>query len=185
VRGLDALGEVSLHPHLAGALRAAGLGVDRERRYPQVQGRRRRSEGTRCDLVVTAEDRPLRDLRHEAPLFEEGRAVAEEEAVWLEVKVIPQHLPGGANHRYAAEILRPPRADVCKLSKDAGVRRAGLLLLLFTADRQVAEHDLRAWSQRALDRGLEIESPHVRHVDILDRLGNRVCTVALFGLRRD
>lgn len=185
VRGLDALGEVALHPHLAEALRGAGLGVDRERRYPRDRGRRRRSEGLRCDLVVTEEGRPIRSAEAQGLLFEDPHAVSDEEAVWMEVKVIPQHLPGGANARYGAELLRPPRADVAKLALDAGMGGAALLMILFTADRRTAEHDLAAWGQRALDRGLRIEPPCVRHIDILDRIGNRVCTVALFGVRRD
>ena len=183
VHGLDVLDEVALHPHLADALRQAGFGVHREQRYPTARSRRRRSEGDRCDLVVTDEGRALRAPDAVPTLFDPPDAVPLDEAIWLEVKAIPQYLAEGANRRYAAEILRPPRGDVGKLARDAGIRRAGLVMVLFTADRAVAEHDLAAWSHRAIDRGLMIEAPTVRHVDLLDRIGNRVCTIAVFGVR--
>lgn len=182
VAGIDDLDELALHPLLAESLRGAGFGVHREERYPLGRGHRRRSEGVRCDLVVTVDQRPLARPDATPTLFDPPDPVPLEEALWLEVKCIPQFSREGPNRRYAAELLRPPRADVAKLTADAGIRRAALVLIIFSADRAVVEHDLHAWEQRAMDRGLAIDTPRVRHVDLLDRIGNRVCTVAVYGV---
>ena len=53
VRGLDSLEELDLHPIIAAALLEAGYGVHREQRYPADQLKRKRSEGERCDFVLT------------------------------------------------------------------------------------------------------------------------------------
>ena len=43
-----------------------------------------------------------------------------------------------------------------------------------------AEHDLRVWQDRCLAASLPIGGPCVRTLPITDRLGNRVCTTALY-----
>ncbi len=180
VRGLDALDEVAIHPILAEALRRADFGVCREQRYPADRRRRRESEGERCDLVLTPDRRRLRPPEAKATLFDPRDAVDVDEAFWLEVKVVAQFLVEGPNANYAGQLLSSVREDVTKLSKDRTILHAGLLIVMFVADAGVAEHDLRVWQDRCLAAALPIGGPCVRTLPITDRLGNRVCTTALY-----
>jgi hypothetical protein len=185
VRGLDALDELSVHPLLAGGLSAAGYGVFGEQHYPTVGRRQRDSEGERCDLVLTPGGRDLNDPSREPTLFDPPGAVALDEAFWLEVKVVCQFTPEGPNQRYASQLLSTVREDVTKLSRNRGIRHSALLIILFAEDRSTAEHDLAAWLDRCLGRGLPVGSPSLRTLRITDRLGNGVCTVALYPVARD
>src|SRR3954464_13431152 len=74
VYGLDAMREVELHPMLANAYSAAGLGVRREWPYPGVSEKRPKfSARARCDLVLT--ERPGMELVDPvAELLEADRA---------------------------------------------------------------------------------------------------------------
>ena len=60
--------------------------------------------------------------------------------------------------------------------------KRALAVVLFTAAREVATHDLGVWSAHVAGRGFSLDAPRVRHVDIGDRYGNAVCTVGVFGL---
>jgi len=179
VRGLDAWRELELHPLLQGALRAAGFGVHPEQRFPQARGRRRRSEGARCDLVVTPDGRALADGDAPAPA---PTPASFEEALWIEVKVVAQFRPLGPNRAYAQALQTPVWNDVKKLASDPQIVHGLVVLVLFTADEVVATHDLDVWRARAIDRGLHLWPREQRSVPIVDRLGHRVCTVALFPL---
>ncbi len=205
VRGLDALDETAFHPILAAGLDAADLGVLREQPYPGVPARRARlPERERCDLVVlgrpglrlldeTAElrqrDRAAGTLFEKAAAAERlpAGAVPPAEAVWLEVKAVGQftYVEGfaGPNRRYAAELVGGPLADARKLSADRSIRRAGVVVVLFTADAATAEHDLHALVHKALDRDLPVGSPIIQGFDMTDRIGNARCTVALVPVR--
>ncbi len=183
VHGLDALEELELHPILGEALRAGGYVVLPEQHYPLPQRRRTDTEGERCDLVMTHEDVPLQTLERAPTLFDPPRLVPQDEAFWLEVKVVAQHTIEGPNSRYASQLLSEVRQDVNKLSRNPGILHAGLLVVLFTTDEATAEHDLAVWLDRCLQKGLPVGSPCLRRVAILDRLGNACCTVGLFPVR--
>jgi hypothetical protein len=180
VYGIDNLDELELHPLLQQALRAAEHGVFPEQRYPGDRGKRKLSEGERCDLVLTPDGRALDVPAAQGTLFAEPNPVPLDEAFWLEVKVVAQWKEDGPNPRYTSELLEPVRRDVHKLAKDQGIRHAGVLLVLFTSDRQGAEHDLHIWQDRCLERNLPIGAPSIRHERITDRLGNSVVTLALY-----
>ncbi len=180
VSGVDALDEVSLHPELASALDRAGDGVHREERYIAARSKRSRSEGRRCDLVLTPDNRPLQDPKAVATLFDDPNAVPLEEAFWLEVKTVAQHTPEGPNAAWTNELLGTVRADVSKLSKDKGILHAGLLIVLWVASEDVATHDLGVWQNRCLDLGLPIGTPSTRVLPIQDRLGNSACVIRLY-----
>jgi len=185
VYGLDALDELRLHPLIVAALRDAGFGVWPEQRYPSDRmGRRSKSLGKRCDLVLTPDGRPLLEPEAERTLFGDDQAVPLEAAYWLEVKTVAQFTIDGPFARYSAELLSPVSQDIRKLSGDRLIFHAGLLLVLFTADRSTAEHDLGAWESRCLDRGYPVAPPLVRHIPIADRLGNAHLAVALYPVRR-
>ena len=183
VYGFDHLDELGLHPVLHEAFADAGYGVWPEQRYPSDWVNPKRSEGKRCDIVLTDRGAALRNPQIRGTLFDTDEACDPEQAYWLEVKTVAQFDTDGPFARYSAELLAPVTADVTKLQNDPLIRHAGLLLVLFTADRRIAEHDVAAWHQRSLDRGLLVSSPAVRGLEITDRIGNGYCTAAVFAVR--
>lgn len=181
--GIDALDELEIHPILKRGLADAGFGVLAEQRYPQAGERPRRSEGDRCDIVLT--ERPgehLIDPLASHTLFG-AQGVEPEAALWLEVKVVGQFaITDGAarpNPGYSAGLLTTLTADVRKLASDSRIAHGCALLVLFNTDRSIAEHDLAQWTKAALQRGLPVSSPLCEHFAITDRIGNGVATVAL------
>lgn len=182
VRGLDSRSELELHPLLHDVLRARGYGVAPEVRFPREQLKPRRSEGSRCDMVLTPGGAPLADAPAQLGLFDPGGRFPLEDAAWLEVKVVAQHHESGPHRAYAYALQHPVWKDVDKLASDPAIRNAAVLLVLFTEDPAVADHDLGVWSSRASLRGLDILPRIVRTFAIGDRLGNRACTIALFPL---
>lgn len=185
VYSIDARDELGLHPLLHAALREAdtGWGVHPEQRYPGHRGTRRRSEGPRCDVVLTPRGRPLVDPLRAGTLFDAGDAAEVEEAYWLEVKSVAQFESDGPFRRYSAELLGTVTRDVKKLAGDEAIRHAGLLLVLFTADQATAEHDLGVWHDRCLRKALPASAPAMRGFPLRDRLGNGWCAVAVFGVK--
>ncbi len=170
VHGLDACGELELHPVFQAALRDAGHGVFPEQRFPRDRSRRKRSAGARCDLVVTPDaGTPLDDA-------------ALGEALWIEIKVVAQFRQAGPNRGYARALQSPVWKDVEKLASDPAIVHGLVVLILFTADAATADHDLDVWRTRATERGLHLWPRVQRSLPIGDRLGNRLCTVALFPL---
>lgn len=182
VRGLDSLEELDLHPIIATALLDAGYGVHREQRYPADQIKRKRSQGERCDFVLTQDKLPLAIPSDAPTLFDPPDAIPLDEAYWLEVKIVYQYTQDGPNHSYASSLVTPSRRDVLKLAKDRGINHRGLLILLFSQDERVAEHDLAQWLHGALNQNLPISSPSLRDIAITDRLGNALCKIALYPL---
>jgi hypothetical protein len=181
VRGLDAASELELCARLADGFAEAGFGVAREARYPGDRDRPRRSEGRRCDLVLTADRLPLDEDGRQLGLFAPRTRSAVEDALWLEVKTCAQFVEGGGGNRgYATQLGAPLFRDVRKLASDPRIHHAALLLVLFTAARDVATHDLDAWLALASARALPVGEPRVAHLPIGDRFGNALCTAALF-----
>lgn len=183
VYGFDTLPELGLQPLVYAALRDAGYGVHPEQRYPADWSKRKRSHGKRCDCVLTRAGLPLRDPTLRDTLFGQGDAEDADTAYWLEVKTVAQFETAGPFRRYSAELFAPVTDDVRKLWGDGVIRFGGLLLVLFTASQEVAEHDIAAWHQRCLDRGIPAGCPAVRGFPINDRVGNGWCAIAVFGVR--
>ena len=183
VYSIDALDELALHPLLHAGLAAGGWGVHPEQRYPGARTRRRRSEGERCDVVLTPDGRPLGDPLRAGTLFDPADAAEVDEAYWLEIKSVAQFEVGGAFRRYSAELLGTVTRDVRKLAGDDAIRHAGLLLVLFTRDRETAEHDLHAWHGRCLSKALPAAVPAIRGFPLRDRLGNGWCAMAVVGVK--
>ncbi len=184
VYGFDALAELGLHPLVHEALAAAGWGVFPEQRYPCDRESGKKSLGRRCDVVLTpSPNLPLRDPEITGTLFESGAAVDPENAYWLEVKCVAQFETSGPFRRYAAEMLSPVASDIKKIWNDSKIRHGGLLLLLFTVDQAIAEHDVLAWHDRCLRKGYPIGPPSLRGFAINDRIGNGWCQVAVFTVR--
>lgn len=185
--GVDARDEVALHAVLRAGFERAGLGALAEQRYPASRFRPRRSEGERCDIVLTpAPGQTLIDPLLADTLFA-NEGVDPAAALWLEVKTAHQFAlidgVAGPSPRYAAQLLTEATADVRKISRETGARFAAVLLILFTERDDIARHDLEAWLSRCLDRRLPVESPVAERFPIADRLGNGVCTIALTRVR--
>ncbi|MEM7626439.1 MAG: hypothetical protein AAF333_12655 [Planctomycetota bacterium] len=183
VYGFDALDELGLHPLVREAFSARGFGAWPEQRYPGHWHKKSKAEGLRCDLVLTPDGTPLRDPAIKNTLFDAQPATDAERAYWLEIKTVAQFETGGAFRRYSAELLQPVTKDVKKIWSDGVIRHGGLLLVLFTAAQDIAEHDLAAWHTRCIDKGFPVGPPAVRGFPITDRVGNGWCAVAVFGVR--
>lgn len=183
VYGFDSLNELGLHPLIQQSLRCAGCGVWPEQRYPGAWAKRKRSEGQRCDLVLTQNGLPLRDPELRDTLFDTDRSEDAEGAYWLEVKTVAQFESAGPFKRYSSELLSPVASDVKKIWQDGVIQHGGLLLILFTHTREVAEHDLAAWHERCIQRGYPVGPPAIRGFAITDRVGNGWCAIAVFGVR--
>lgn len=183
VYGFDALDELGLHPLIHQALRRRDWGVWPEQRYPDDWIKRRRSEGQRCDVVLTEGGLPLRDPSVPVTLFDPEEAAEPSEAYWLEIKTVAQFEKTGPFPRYASELLAPVAMDLKKIAGDSVIRHGGLLLVLFTQDQRVAEHDLAAWHEHCLKRGYAVGPPATRGFAITDRIGNGWCAAAVFPVR--
>ena len=187
VRGLDACDELMLHPIIAAGLTSSGYGVHREQRYPADHLKKRKSEGKRCDIVLTHGSTELAlpvDPAQPDLFDDEKKRTRPEDAYWMEVKTVAQFIEGRGNRAWASAIQRPVWKDVEKLSQDPGIRHAGVLLVLFTLSREVADHDLGVWMDRAMDHDLHFHAPLMRRIPLKDRWGNTLCTCALFPLPR-
>ncbi len=180
VHGADVLDEVDLHPVLARALSVAGFGVHREVRYPAARRIRARSEGRRCDLVLTPGGRPLQEPEAAATLFDDPSAVPLGEAFWLEVKVVAQFSAAGPNAAWSSELLGTVRKDIAKLAADPGIFHAGLLIVLWVEHQDIASHDLEVWQDRCLDQGYPIGAPAERRLALQDRVGNQQGVARLY-----
>ncbi len=183
VYGFDALAELGLHPLIGAALRGEGYGVWPEQRYPGHWHKKSKAQGLRCDLVLTPEGLPLRDAAVKDTLFDATPATDAQAAYWLEIKTVAQFETGGPFRRYSAELLSTVTRDVKKVWNDGAILHGGLLLVLFTATREVAEHDLGAWHRRCIDKGFPVGLPSVRGFRITDRIGNGWCAAAVFGIK--
>ena len=182
IYGFDCSSELQLHPLLQTALKDAGFHILVEQRYPADRLKLARSHGERCDLVLTVDDLPLRDPLISGTLFDDQPVTDLEQAYFLEVKTVAQFENGGPFTRYSAELLGTVTQDVRKLFKDDQIIHGGLLLVLFTADQATAEHDIKAWLDRAWRKKYPVQPPAMRGFSITDRVGNGWCQVAVFAV---
>ena len=169
VRGLDALGEVALQAVAAEALACEGFGVEREVRYPGAAARPRRSEGWRCDLVLTPAARG----------GEGGAAADPGDRLWLEMKRVAQFAPERQTSGYAAALQGAVWRDLAKLAADPDVRHAAQVVVVFTAAEEAARHDLEVSLERAWSRGLRFDLAACEALPLVDRTGNAWCTTAV------
>ncbi len=182
--GLDQWDEVDLHPVLAAGAAAAGFGVHREIRYPGDRGAGPLSRGRRCDLVLTPEGRDLEAEPSRRTLFDPPDATPLEEACWIEVKTAAQFIATVPNPGWSSQLGPTVRRDIARLAADPVIREAGLALVLFTQSTAVAAHDLLAFEDACLAEGLPIGSPARRILEIADRHGNAVVTLAVYPVGR-
>ncbi len=206
VYGLDALGEIELHPILAQGFLSHGFGVVREQPFPGAGGTPKQSHRERCDLVLLPRGETTlldpvalaRDqhaitgtLFEHAPHPDVAPGVPPADAYWLEVKSVAQnsfvHGVPSPNPAFAGQLTASLTTDLRKLAREIdrgrehadGIARAGVLLVLLTRDEPTARHDLAAALHRCLDKGISPRSTTLHGFGILDRIGNAWCAVAL------
>lgn len=202
IRGIDSLDELEFHPLLARAFADAGLGVHREFPLPGPVGRRsKKTERARCDLVLTHDpvrvpadpmavifesDERLQTLFAQSPMVQPRLATTPlEECYFLEVKSVGQwvYIDGvpGPNRTYSSSLTGAIARDLKKLAADDRVTAGGVLLILFTQEREVADHDLPIALHRTLDRNILFRSPRMVGLPVANRIGNAWCTLMLVG----
>ncbi len=172
--GLDEWDERALQEVLTAALRRT-YEVAREAHYPSTIGRKL-SHRPRCDLVLSPRGRPLH--QGESLPFDLCPAA---EALWLELKVAHQLRPeGGRDGRYGEQWRRNLIADLRKMAAEPLLRHAVLLLVAFTEDETILRRDLDTFEALLARHDVLAGFRQVRAVPIQERIGHRVCGVALW-----
>jgi hypothetical protein len=175
VRGIDCLTENELRDRIRESLIAADIQAVHEERYPDAKCIERQKYGHRCDLVLLPSDTPS-DLKGDPDWCAAG--------YWLEIKRVSQFLESGPNWWYEHALLEAIPQDIYKLAKDSKIFYAGLVLILFSANSQSGNYDLKIWKQRAMEKGCPVGVPRIHQFSITNRLGNEHAFIALFPLRR-
>jgi hypothetical protein len=187
VYGLDARDERELQSLLAERL-ARRYGVAREVHYPSTRGRKL-THRPRCDLVLTPLGQPLEpDVLPEQTLFDLPTPGAEAvryckpaDALWLEVKIAYQFREGGVRHGgYGAQWRQKVVADLRKMEADEQIREAGLVLIVFNESREILDKDLELFEDVLALKEVLAGFRQVRSIPILERIGHRLCTVAVW-----
>lgn len=179
VYGLDSCDEISLQDQLAAGL-SGSYAVAREVHYPSTLGRKL-SNRARCDLVLTPTGRPLRLDSAPPSLFEPIEQTMPADAFWLEVKAAYQFRSidvrhGGYGQQWRGAVVK----DLKKMEADPLIRHAALLLIVFTESNEVVEKDLNLFETVLAEKEVLAGFRQVRHVPIVERIGHRVCTLALW-----
>jgi hypothetical protein len=179
VYGLDAKDELTLHQFLADGL-IRHYDVAREVHYPSSVGRKL-THRQRCDLVLTPKGKPLR-LDSAAPtLFDPADQCEPGDALWLEVKVAYQFREGGVRHGgYGAQWRSAVVEDLRKMEAEEKIREAGLVLIVFNESGDILEKDLQLFEDVLAQKEVLAGFRHVRSVSILERMGHRLCTAAVW-----
>jgi hypothetical protein len=179
VYGLDVRDERELQSLMAQRL-AGHYQVAREVHYPSTVGRKL-THRQRCDMVLTPLGRPLRLDSAPPTLFDPANLAAPEEALWLEVKIAYQFREGGIRHGgYGGQWRNAVVDDLRKMEAEPRILEAGLLLVVFNESAAVLEKDLELFENVLARKEVLAGFRQVRSVEILDRIGHRLCTVALW-----
>lgn len=179
VYGLDTLDEMKLHEVAARGL-ATSYDVAREVHYPSSAGKKL-THRQRCDLVVTAKGRPLKLDSKPPDLFDPPDQASPEDGFWLEIKSAYQFREGGRAHGgYGNQWRGGIVEDLRKMEAEPLIRHAGLLLIVFTESLEIVEKDLELFEDHLVRKELLAGFRQVRHTPILERMGHRLCTCALW-----
>ncbi len=179
VYGLDSLDELQMHERIAAAMIGA-YSVAREVHYPSSVGNKL-THRRRCDLVLSPLGRPLKLDSRPPSLFDPPDQAPPGEALWLEVKVAYQFREGGVRHGgYSAQWRNGVVADLQKMEQEAPIRHAGLLLVVFTESLEVFAKDVELFEDVLVQKGVVAGFRQTRSVGILERMGHRFCSIALW-----
>jgi hypothetical protein len=179
VYGLDAKSEVQFQQLLTDGLKA-NYEVAREVHYPSSRGRKL-SHRQRCDLVLTPQGRPLKLDSSPDTLFDPPNQAHPEEGLWLEVKVASQFREGGVRHGgYGQQWRNNVVEDLRKMDAEPLIKHAGLCLVVFNESHDILSKDLENFELVLMQKEVLAGFRQVRSVDITERIGHRVCTIALW-----
>lgn len=179
VYGLDSKDELTLHELLANGL-TQFYDVAREVHYPSSVGKKL-THRQRCDLVLTEKGRPLRLDSASPTLFDPSNMCDPAQALWLEVKVAYQFREGGVRHGgYGPQWRGGVVEDLRKMEAEENIHYAGLVLIVFNESEEILEKDLELFEDVLTQKEVLAGFRHVRTVPILERMGHRLCTAALW-----
>ena len=179
VYGLDARDELTLQKLLANGL-TSHYAVAREVHYPSTAGRKL-THRPRCDLVLAPAGRPLRLDSAPPTLFDPTDQSDPADALWLEVKIAYQFREGGVRHGgYGAQWRTAVIEDLRKMEADEKIREAGLVLIVFNESDAVLDKDLQLFEDVLAQKEVLAGFRHVRSTPILERMGHRLCTAAVW-----
>ncbi|MDB5297322.1 MAG: hypothetical protein JWO31_3305 [Phycisphaerales bacterium] len=179
VYGLDAKDERQVHALLAAGL-AGRYDVAREVHYPSSKGRKL-THRQRCDLVLTPKGRPLKLDTKPPGLFDPPDMADPGEGLWLEVKAAHQYREGNVHHTgYGPQWRNGVVKDLEKMAAEPLIREAGLLLVVFNASQAVLDKDLQLFEDVLVKKEVLAGFRQVRSVAITERIGHRLCTVAVW-----
>ena len=179
VYGLDARDELALHRLLAEGL-ALHYGVAREVHYPSSAGRKL-SHRQRCDIVLSPLGRPLKLDSTLPTLFDLADQCDAADALWLEVKVAYQYREGAVRHGgYGAQWRSAIVEDLRKMEADDRIHHAGLVLIVFNESADILDKDLQLFEDVLAQKEVLAGFRQVRSVPILERMGHRLCTAAVW-----
>ena len=103
------------------------------------------------------------------------------DALWLEVKVAYQFREGNARHSgYGAQWRTAVVDDLGKMEADPHIHDAGLVLVVFNESEAILAKDLELFEDVLARQEVLAGFRHVRSVPILERIGHRLCTVAVW-----
>lgn len=179
VYGLDARDERALQSLLAEKL-AAKYEVAREVHYPSSRGNKL-THRQRCDMVLSSLGRPLRLDVAPPTLFDPPDQTDPGEALWLEVKIAYQFREGGVRHGgYGAQWRQGVIQDLRKMETEELIREAGLVLVIFNESQAILEKDIDLFETVLAQKEVLAGFRQVRGIPILERIGHRLCTVAIW-----
>jgi hypothetical protein len=179
VYGLDTRDEKELQTILANGLRE-WFGVAREVHYPSTAGKKL-THRQRCDLVLCPFGRELKLDSTPPTLFDPPDLCDPQEALWIEVKIACQFREGGDRHGgYGPQWRQAVISDLKKMESEALIRQAALLLIVFNESADILVKDLDLFEGVMIEKEVIAGFRQVRSVPILERIGHRLCTAALW-----
>ncbi len=179
VYGLDTRDEKQLQCLLADGLKQ-WYGVVREVHYPSSAGNKL-THRQRCDLVLCPRGRELRLDSAPPSLFDPPDLCEPQEALWVEVKIAYQFREGGAYHGgYGPQWRQAVVSDLRKMQAEPRISEAGLLLIVFNESADVLEKDIDLFEGVLVQKEVLAGFRQVRSIQILDRIGHRLCTAAFW-----
>lgn len=179
VYGMDTRDEKQLQTLLADGLKK-WYGVAREVHYPSTAGRKL-THRQRCDLVLCPAGRELKLDSKPPTLFDPPDLCDPQAAMWIEVKIACQFREGGDRHGgYGPQWRQAVISDLKKMENEPLIREAALLLIVFNESADVLEKDLNLFENVMIEKEVLAGFRQVRSVPILERIGHRLCTAALW-----
>ncbi len=179
VYGLDSRDERQVHQLLVDGL-SKNYSVVREVHYPSSAGKKL-THRQRCDLVLSPLHCPLKLDSKPPDLFDPPDQSSPDESLWLEVKVAYQFREGGLRHSgYGPQWRTAVVDDLKKMEAEPKIKEAGLLLIVFNESREILSKDLELFEDILAQKEVLAGFRQVRSIDIWDRIGHRLCSLALW-----